>query len=144
MPALDSGRRWPVGEISPLVRSHDQQAYRCCAQAAAVTLEVSVEPGQRLPCHGSETTELTMKPGTNQQRRVLAGGAQSLVILELPIQKQVIPARHQGDWCPYVAYRGAVVDRLPVWFLRCRRPDILLNRRGLADVYLVGLLDREM
>src|SRR5258708_25042448 len=114
MPALDSGRRRQVGETSQLVRSHDQQAYGCGAQAAAVTFEVRVEPGQRLPGHGSETTDLAMKPGTNQQRRVLAGGAQPLVILELPVQKEVIPARHQGDRCPYVAYRGAVVDRLPV------------------------------
>src|SRR5260221_7284244 len=114
MPALDSGRRRPVGEISPLVRSHDQQAYRCCAQAAAVTLEVRVEPGERLPGHGSETTDLTMKPGTNQQRRVLAGGAQPLVILELPVQKDVIPALHHGYRFPYVSYRSSVVDRLPV------------------------------
>src|SRR5260221_6140649 len=133
MPALDCGWRRPAGEISPLLRSHDQQAYRCGAQAAPVTLEVSVEPGQRLPGHGSETTDLTMKPGTNQQRRVLAGGAQPLVILELPVQKEIIPAGHQSDRCPYVAYRRAVVDWLPVRVLRCMRQGFLEYHGGLAN-----------
>src|SRR5579864_3219052 len=55
-----------------------------------------------------------MRPGADQQIRVLARFAQCLVVLQLPIQEKIIPATHQISRCVHFSQARTEIDRLPV------------------------------
>src|SRR5579885_3176741 len=114
MPALRRGGRRPIIEVTPGVRAHHEEAHWLCAQMAAVAFELRIEPGERFACHRWRAGELPVIPGADEQVWLASGGAQSLIVLKLPVQEEIIPAALEVDGDGHVAYGGAEVYGFPV------------------------------
>src|SRR5579875_19062 len=103
-----------------------------------------IQPGQSLAHSNPRAGGTRVCPGTNQQVWLLACYAQCLVILELPGQKEVIPAAHEVCRRFYFREAMAEIDRFPVVVVGSVLEESLEMLRWPADHNLVGLAKREM
>src|SRR5579862_3502658 len=97
MPAFALGWWGPIVKVAPDVRAHHIQPHGLLAQSSLVALHLGVEPGERVAGGGTQAGEFTMKPGADEQIRLPSSGAQTVIVLKLPVQEQIIPARLERD-----------------------------------------------
>jgi hypothetical protein len=83
-----------------------------------------------------------MRPGTNKQVRLLACRAQGLVVLELPVQEDIVPAAHKVHRRLHFRDARAKVDGLPVVVVRSVQHARLEMLRWLVNYHPVGLTER--
>ena len=76
--------------------------------------------------------------------RLASCGAQSLIILELPIQKEIVPASLQTDRDVDVANARAEINGFPIVVLGAARNRILERARGLLNDNAVSLVEWDM
>src|SRR5215475_8003176 len=136
--------RRPLGEVTPLTRAHDIEPYRRCAQLAAIVENVGTKPGERLAQHWPEAWRRPMRPWTDEQVGIAAGGLQRLVIAQLPREEDIVPAGDEVGRSPHVAHpRTMVGGRPPVvaWHVFEER---LKERHRLANANLIGLTQRKL
>src|SRR5579875_50248 len=79
-----------------------------------------------------------MRPGTNQQIWLLARRTQGLIILELPVQEDIVPATHQIHRRVHLCNAMAEIDRFPVVVLRPVQQSVLVMLGWLVNHNLVG------
>ena len=85
-----------------------------------------------------------MVPGADEEGGLAPGGAQGLVILQLPLQKEVVPAGHESDGSRHLMDPGAEIYRLPVRVLGSMDKEVLVNRRVPSDGGHVGVFEWQM
>src|SRR5690242_16835035 len=114
MPALLLRRGWPVGKVAPGVRPHDEKPHGLGAKCALLTFHMRVEPGERVACRRRDAGKLAVEPRANEQIWLASSRAQRLIVLELPVEEEVVPACLQAQWDSDLTHAVAEVNRAPV------------------------------
>jgi hypothetical protein len=144
VPALGLGRGWPVSKIAPLVCPQNKQSDRSLAHSTPVAFHMGTQPGRCLLDQHRAACGLEVCPGTNKQRGVSSRRAQGLVIPELPVQEEIVPATHEIDRCRDLCETGTEVDWVPVVGVLLVQHHVLEGVGGLVNGGPVSLPERQI
>src|SRR6266849_2415366 len=130
IPTLTLNRRWPVGELTPCVFSHHKEVNWRLVQPLPLPVDMRIQPGQCFADDHATVAETDMSPMADEQVGLFPHPAQRLVVLQLPIQEDIIPATHEISGCFHLSQVRAEVDRLPVVILGSVQ-KLFLERLGI-------------
>src|ERR1051326_6497435 len=130
--------------MTPCVCSHHKELNWHLVQPLPLPFDMRVQPVQTFANDQASADETSMGPRAGEQIRRFSRAAQRLVVLQLPIQEDIIPATHEISGCVHLSQACAEVDRLPVVILRPVEELLLEGLRWPSHHEPVSLAKRQV